>query len=319
MSSLSDAAVERLRSILSGEDPGLSRYRVVREISRGGMGTVFVAIDELLGREVALKIINPEIEDPVTLGRIEREAKALARLEHPAIIPVHDAGRLADGRFFYVMKLVRGRPLDEAMRELSLAELLRIFARICEAMAFAHSRGVVHRDLKPSNVLVGEFGEVLVADWGIARITEDPERSGEREQFPDRAFDTGVGQALGTPGFMAPEQQRGDGSVIDERTDVFALGVTLREIARFAGSRSRRKPRALEAIATRASSPEPDDRYQSVASLAEDVRNFQDDRPVSAYRAPLGERFEKWAYRNRAAIAVIAAYMIMRLILFAFF
>ncbi len=151
------------------------------------------------------------------------EAKILARLEHPSIVPIHDLGTAPDGAVWYVMKRIDGEGLDRAADPLSLPERLRLFLRICDAVSFAHAHGVIHRDLKPSNVMVGAFGEVLVMDWGIAKIL------GERNDQSPLAVSagqgqTGAGRRLGTPGFMAPEQERGEADSIDARTDVFALG-----------------------------------------------------------------------------------------------
>ena len=168
-SGLSDAAVTRLRTL--GRWPAFEsgRYSVVEEIGRGGMGTVYLALDEELGREVAIKIPNALVSASLE-RRLRNEARILARLEHPGIVPIHDAGRLADGRLFYVMKRVRGRTLGEHLRDNpDLNERLRLFERICEPVAFAHAQGFIHRDLTPGNVMVGAFGEVMVMDWGVAK------------------------------------------------------------------------------------------------------------------------------------------------------
>ncbi|NJL29730.1 MAG: protein kinase [Thermoanaerobaculia bacterium] len=213
---LADGTLDHLRQASStpgGEIEGAAgRYRILEPIGEGGMGTVYRAHDLELDREVALKATQLQNADPEHSSRLEREARILARLEHPGIVPVHDVGTLADGRLFYVMKLVRGHRLDTHVATIdSLAERLRLFVRICEPVAFAHAHGVLHRDLKPPNVMVGAFGEVLVMDWGVARIATD-----------GTPF-TAVGTILGTPGYMAPEQAFG--SKVDERTDVYSLGV----------------------------------------------------------------------------------------------
>ena len=179
------------------------------------MGTVYRARDRRLARDVALKVMNAPAPAPGEVERMRDEARILARLEHPGIVPVHDLGTLPDGRLFYVMKLVRGRRLDEATASAALPARLRIFERICDAVAFAHAQGVVHRDLKPENVMVGPFGEVLVLDWGVAKRLDVP-GAPERE-----------GTVLGTPGYMPPEQARGEMDRIDERADVYALGAML--------------------------------------------------------------------------------------------
>ena len=166
---------EHLRRVLSRPEPAGGRYEIREPVGQGGMGTVYRAYDRELEREVALKVLRPDLVDAEAAPRLEREARILARLEHPGIVPVHDAGTLSDGRVFYVMKLVRGEGLEEFASRATLTEILRLFLRVCETIGFAHARGVVHRDLKPSNIMVGAFGEVLVLDWGIARILKEPE------------------------------------------------------------------------------------------------------------------------------------------------
>src|SRR2546426_4674209 len=160
------------------------------------MGTVYAARDPELDRRIALKVLNAPDAAGEEAARLSEEARILARLEHPGIVPVHDLGTLPDGRLFYVMKLVRGRRLDDAMANAALHARLRTFERICDAVAFAHAQGVVHRDLKPENVMVGPFGEVLVLDWGVAKILG-------RGEEPDCTI-------LGTAGYMPPEQARGE-------------------------------------------------------------------------------------------------------------
>ncbi|MEP7380831.1 MAG: serine/threonine-protein kinase, partial [Gemmatimonadota bacterium] len=171
MTSLSDAALRHLQHALDVPDAG-ARYTVVEEIGRGGMGTVYRAMDGSLGREVALKALAFEGDASGVAERLTREARVLAQLEHPGIVPVHDVGVLADGRPFYVMRLVRGSTLAQHAPGLGRGELLRLFVQVCDAVAFANARGVIHRDLTPGNVMIGEFGEVLLVDWGVARVLE---------------------------------------------------------------------------------------------------------------------------------------------------
>src|SRR3954451_12205429 len=167
---LSDHVLSHLRTIIDFPDLSGTRYRVVEEIGRGGMGVVYQAYDEVLERTVALKVLNGP-----------REARTLASLEHPGIVPVHDAGVLPDGRAFYAMKLVQGTRLDRYRAAApSISDRLRTFLRICEPIAFAHSRGVIHRDLKHENLMIGDFGEVLVLDWGIAATSCRCRRIGRR-------------------------------------------------------------------------------------------------------------------------------------------
>src|SRR5256885_11305931 len=171
MNFLSDQAVQRLRDGAEMPDLAGTRYRLLERIARGGMGVVYTAEDENLRRRVALKVLDVPGTDGDLRNRLIREARVLATLEHPGIVPVHDVGTLADGRVFYTMKFVEGNRLAKFIASVtSRPDRLRIFLRICDAVAFAHARGVLHRDLKPANIMVGPFGEVLVMDWGLAKI-----------------------------------------------------------------------------------------------------------------------------------------------------
>src|SRR6185436_11006917 len=224
---ISEPALDRLSAMFRSPDVTGTRYELVSILGRGGMGVVYLARDTALDREVALKIYDRPPGDA-------NEARLIARLEHPGIVPVHDFGELPDGRLFYAMKLVRGDRLDRWMgggRE--IGERLGVFLRVCDAVAFAHAHGVVHRDLKPANVMVGEFGEVLVLDWGAAAELTNADSglrpstsSGRPEALEGRTADSGSrgrDSIVGTPEYMAPEQARGDAGV-DHRADVFALG-----------------------------------------------------------------------------------------------
>src|SRR5262245_39293064 len=163
MSFLSDKAIERLRNAGTGPDFSATRYVLADFVARGGMGAVYQAEDRVLRRMVAIKVLDATDLDGSLAERLNREARVLAQLEHPGVVPVHDAGALPDGRVFYVMKFVEGSRLDRFLVNVkSLPERLRLFLRVCEAVSFAHSRGILHRDLKPSNVMIGAFGEVLV-------------------------------------------------------------------------------------------------------------------------------------------------------------
>src|SRR5688500_1870720 len=305
MMSLSDAALTRLRDVVDRPDAG-DRYAVHELLGRGGMGAVYRATDQLLQRDVALKVLPPEHPEDIA-RRLEREARVLAALEHPGIVSIHDAGRLSDGRPFYVMRLVRGRRLDEQARDESLGERLRRFLSVCDAVSFAHSRGVIHRDLKPANVMVGEFGEVLVLDWGVAKL------SGESRDPTDAGCSvegdgiTGDGVAVGTPGFMPPEQSSGAQSV-DVRADVFALGALLRDLVG-----PERVAAPLRAISARATALNPRDRYASVDALGADVRAWLDGKAVSAYSESLLEKAARFYRRNSALIILLLAYLAVRL------
>ena len=290
------------------------------------MGTVYRAFDRALEREVAVKVLRPGMTDPGTTARLEREARILARLEHPGIVPVHDAGILPDGRIYYVMKLIRGERLERVAQAVPTAELLRLFLRICETVGFAHAQGIVHRDLKPSNVMVGSFGEVLVLDWGIARVTRDPETDGRagpaaeaEAEAPRRdtgSPDTAPGTVLGTPGFMAPEQAQGWHHLVDARTDVYALGAILRALVQPEPAAGR-VPRALVSIWSRAMAAEPEQRYESAAALAADVARYLDGEPVQAHRESTVERAGRLFRKYQTAIVLVLTYLLIRFLFLA--
>lgn len=304
MKFLSDAALDHLREVVDLPDLAGTPYEVVGTIGRGGMATVYLARDRDLDREVALKVVDGPAGTAEAAERMLREARILARLEHPGIVPVHDVGTLPDGRVWYVMKRVRGQRLDELARTAARAERLRAFLRICEAVAFAHAHGVIHRDLKPENVMVGPFGEVLVMDWGVAKMGEGEAR----------------GTILGTPGYMAPEQERGEVERIDERTDVWGLGAILGFLLTPAGTEEAKPiPRPLSAIHQRAVAPEPADRYPAVDALAADLALYLDGLPVAAYREGLLERISRLVRRYRTPILLILAYLLMRMLLLLVF
>jgi serine/threonine protein kinase len=334
---LSDAAVTRLRALGRWPEFESGRYSIVEEIGRGGMGTVFLAVDEELGREVAIKIPNG-LESATLERRLQLEARVLARLEHPGIVPIHDAGRLADGRLFYVMKRVRGRTLREQLRDLpDLTERLRLFERICEPVAFAHAEGFIHRDLKPENVMVGSFGEVMVMDWGVAKTIDSRQSSvvshgrqsesvvpADSRSTVDNPVaeprETDAGTVIGTVGFMAPEQARGDVGVVDQRADVYGLGAILfllltnsvPDADPSAQLGLARVPRPLAAICARALAPAITNRYQTVTALADDVARYRDNRQVHAYRETVVEKVMRFGRTYRTAILLVAAYVVMR-------
>jgi serine/threonine protein kinase len=323
---LSDAAIDRLRAIEDRPEflpagavaqEGGERYELLEEIGRGGMGLVFRGRDRELDRDVAIKVTAWSTE--ADAERLRAEARTLARLEHPGIVPVHDVGRLADGRVFTVMMLVRGERLDARAAALPLADRLRLFDRICDTVAFAHARGLIHRDLKPANIMVGEHGQVLVLDWGLARA----ERDAGAESGPEVSEVVGAAReppvirhgfsraGSGTEGYMAPEQMAGP---CDARSDVFALGAILRDLAEGAGAGAR-SLRPLKSIVERAMQPDPAARYQSPTDLAADVRRFVDGAAVDAHRESVLERAARLAYAYRAPIGLVLAYLVMRALL----
>jgi len=328
MNALSDTALRRLRDAADGPDLSGTKYEIVDRIGQGGMGTVFRARDRELGRDIALKVVRLPEGAPDIAGRMMREARTLARLEHPGIVPVHDVGTLVDGRVFYAMKLVRGAPLHE-LSTTGLAERLRIVERVCEAVAFAHAHGVIHRDLKPQNVMVGPFGEVLVMDWGLAKIVGDTTLSLGVDAVPGTTDGTvepatGHGVVLGTPGYMAPEQAAGDPLLVDARADVYAIGAILRDLCGgnpVAEGRdaSEEVPRPLAAIIRRAMAPEPRERYPDVTALARDVAAFRAGDRVSAYAENVLERARRLAIRHSTPVLLVLAYLLMRLTFLAVF
>ena len=304
------------------------RYRVLRPHARGGLGAVFVALDSELHREVALKqILDQHADDATSRQRFVLEAEVTGGLEHPGIVPVYGLGTYADGRPYYAMRFIRGDSLKEAIerfhgdeelkndpgrRTLKIRELLRRFVDVCNAIEYAHSRGVLHRDIKPANVIVGKHGETLVVDWGLAKTTgrADP-GMGERTLIPSPASgtaDTLPGSALGTPAYMSPEQARGDLEHLGAQCDVYSLGATLYCLLtgkpplenQDAGAMLRsaktgdfpppRKldttiDRPLEAVCLKAMALKPDDRYATPRLLADDIERWMADEPISAWRA----------------------------------
>ena len=341
MKFLSDKAVDRLRQNANVPDLSGTRYQLLEHVARGGMGVVYAARDEMLGRRVALKVLDVPVADGDLARRLNREARVLARLEHPGIVPVHDVGTLSDGRVFYAMKFVEGQRLDKHIEAVtSLPDRLRLFLRICDAVAFAHARGVLHRDLKPANVMVGAFGEVLVMDWGLAKILREPSAGVQKENpeatilhVPDEGDGsadgmeatqvTGQGTVLGTPGYMSPEQAAGDVAHVDERSDIYSLGALLRFLfmpSAIANSNSRRRrDKPLEAICAKATESNPASRYVSVSDLSADVSRYLDGLPVSARKETVFERIARFYRRYTVAILLIVAYLIVRTLILLFF
>jgi serine/threonine protein kinase len=355
MTWLSDAALERLRSAATAPDLGNSRYELAEPIGRGGMGTIYRAVDGVLGREVAVKVMRDGLQNASSVARMRNEAHVIARLEHPGIVPVHDVGLMPDGRVYYVMKLVRGRRLDECSAPpAALDERLRVFERICETVAFAHARGVIHRDLKPQNIMVGSFGEVLILDWGVAKLIRggmaSPGGADGRtteavtdESTPEqdtRTRHTAHGTVIGTPAYMPPEQARGEVDRVSERSDVYALGAILCFL--LTGSRPvtqpplapasveeppvgrppvpwlRTVPRALAAVCEKAMHPDPVERYAGAGELAAEIVRFRTGRRVTAHREGLLERMRRLGWKYATPLALVLAYLLMRILLAIF-
>jgi serine/threonine-protein kinase len=286
---LSDSTLAHLRQLVETPDLTGTPYEMEREIGRGGMGVVYLAHDRRLQRAVALKIV--EALDPL------REARTLATLEHPGIVPIHDAGELADGRAYYAMRYVQGSRLD-AYRDAHppLRERLSTFLKIADAVAYAHSRGVTHRDLKPANIMTGCFGEVFLLDWGLARAPITPLEA--------------PGTVLGTPHFMAPELAHGGAAQADHRVDLYSLGKILEWLL------PDDAPPPLRAIARHAAADAPNERYAEVTDLQADLNRWLDGYPVSAYRESPWERLVRFTGRHRPLVYLLLVYVLIRFFLF---
>jgi tetratricopeptide (TPR) repeat protein/predicted Ser/Thr protein kinase len=307
-----DPAAATLRAV----DP--EDYRVLREIARGGMGRILEAWDRRHGRPVAIKVLLREDEDAAAW--FEREARITARLQHPSIIPLYEAGRWSAGEPFFAMKLVAGRSLDRVMEEARTTQdkvaLLPHFIAVTEALAYAHEQRVAHRDLKPSNVLVGDYGETVVIDWGLASEL----RAGDDEP-------TVAGHAVGTPCYMPPEQARGE--PVDERADVYALGALLYQLFTgsppYSGTSSKETiarvvagppeplasrlpglPADLATLVDKAMAREPADRYPSAKEMSADLKRYAEGQLVSAHAYSPASLLVRWVKRHRAVVSMAA-------------
>jgi len=319
-----EASIAEMRTCLPS---AADRYELIHLHATGGIGRIWFARDHHLGRDVALKELQPrQFDDPHACARFLREAQITGQLEHPGVVPVYDLVRPShDSRAFYTMRFVKGRTLSEATREFHQLQpaqrldspeflvLLNAFVAVCNTIAYTHSRGILHRDLKGQNVVLGNFGEVEVLDWGLAKCIGEPEEARPR---PPASFNgnsdeialTAEGQAVGTPAYMAPEQASGCLDRIDQRTDVYGLGAMLYEILTggppFRGSDIREVlchvlesepiaptkiwfdvPLPLEAACLRALAKDSKDRFGSPSEFGLEVQRWQEVRRKQAEKA----------------------------------
>ncbi|MEM8945500.1 MAG: protein kinase [Planctomycetota bacterium] len=339
------------------------RFKILRLHQKGGLGRVSIALDEELNREIALKeILASHADNLENRTRFIREAEITGALQHPGVVPVYSLGKFADGRPYYAMRFIRGMNLQDALqdyhkletdaaeKQLRFRQLLGSFVDVCDAIEYAHSRGVIHRDLKPSNVMLGDYGETLVVDWGLAKSLGDGFETEDSMVVPVTTSESAsstqtlVGRVVGTPSFMSPEQAAGRLDALGPCSDIYSLGATLYHLAtgkvpfqgteevvlanvqtgRFAQPREVNPsvPKALASVILKAMSRQSSERYQSARELAEDIERYLAGERVLAYEEPLAARAWRWignhkqlVYSSAAALAVVLTALTVSVVL----
>ena len=358
-SMVSDPMATMLPSV-GASSSGSSRFRVLRPHARGGLGEVFVASDDELHRTVALKQIrDPHADNPESRARFIVEAEITGALEHPGIVPIYGLGNYADGRPYYAMRFIRGDSLKDALENyhaarkkgrsdgdaMKLRGLMGRFIDVCDAIEYAHCRGILHRDLKPGNIMLGRFGETLVVDWGLARTLDSRETESTitDEGLVQPSICTGtektlMGSAVGTPQYMSPEQAAGRLDILGPRSDVYSLGATLfcvltgeppvdgenigetlQKVQR-GDIKSLRElnpslDKRLRAICLKALAVDPANRYGRAAELAADMQCWLADEPITALPESRLTRLGRWTRRNQGLVTSIAAAAALTIVL----